>query len=217
MEQELGDVEDGTRGDAGNAESPKSPPGIGIGGSHYRLHPCHRAPTNIGQSDNNQSFEGGFRHLHAQGIRSKHIEYLVGRWHAEQSAPAPSRIARECCAGWLATIDKHNIVVRDNAQYGIADGKYLRNVSKGQKLDATSWPGSRSRTRPCRCGCKRRSVCDARKASSCARPGRTGAMARAGTGTGANYCGLPRAAVVRRFSVVPLIGITSAPSRNLSR
>ncbi|MCW5644196.1 MAG: integrase domain-containing protein [Rhodoferax sp.] len=84
----------------------------------------------------NQLFEGGFRHLRAQGIRSKHIEYLVGRWHAEQIAPGTFK-NRMSALRWLAEkIDKQNIVARDNAHYGIADRKHVTNVSRGQDIDA---------------------------------------------------------------------------------
>jgi hypothetical protein len=35
----------------------------------------------------NQLHEGGFRHLRAAGVRSKHVEHLVNRWHEEGHAP----------------------------------------------------------------------------------------------------------------------------------
>ncbi|MEO6625536.1 MAG: phage integrase N-terminal domain-containing protein [Burkholderiaceae bacterium] len=84
----------------------------------------------------NQLQEGGFRHLRAQGMRSKHVEYLVSRWHAEEIAPGTFK-NRMSTLRWLAEkIDKHNIVARDNAQYGIAERRYVTNESKGQELDA---------------------------------------------------------------------------------
>ena len=84
----------------------------------------------------NQLLEGGFRHLRAQGIRSKHVEHLVGRWHAENIAPGTFK-NRMSALRWLAEkIDKQNIVARDNANYGIAERSYVANVSKGQELDA---------------------------------------------------------------------------------
>lgn len=84
----------------------------------------------------NQLVEGGFRHLRAQGMRSKHVEHLVGRWHAEQIAAGTIK-NRMSALRWLAEkIDKQNIVARDNAHYGIADRKYVTNVSKGHDIDA---------------------------------------------------------------------------------
>ena len=84
----------------------------------------------------NQLLEGGYRHLRAQGMRSKHVEHLVGRWHAENIAPGTFK-NRMSALRWLAEkIDKQNIVARDNARYGIAERSYVANESKGQALDA---------------------------------------------------------------------------------
>ena len=84
----------------------------------------------------NQLADDGFRHLRAPGIRSKHIEHLVGRWHTEQIAPGTFK-NRMSALRWLAEkIDKQNIVAPDNAQYGIADRKHVTNVSRGIELDA---------------------------------------------------------------------------------
>lgn len=58
----------------------------------------------------NQLHEGGFRHLRAQGARSKHVEHLVQRWLTEN-------------------IGKPYIVARVNAAYGIAERQHVSNVS----------------------------------------------------------------------------------------
>ena len=84
----------------------------------------------------NQLDDGGFRHLRAQGVRGKHVEYLVGRWHAEQIAPGTFK-NRMSALRWLAEkIDKQNIVARENADYGIAERSYVSNESRAQELDA---------------------------------------------------------------------------------
>jgi integrase len=83
----------------------------------------------------NQLQEGGFRHLRAAGIRSKHIEHLVDRWHADGISPGTFK-NRMSALRWLAEkIDKQNIVARDNSTYGIADRKHVTNVSKASALD----------------------------------------------------------------------------------
>jgi site-specific recombinase XerC len=82
-----------------------------------------------------QLHEGGFRHLRAQGVRSKHIEHLVARWHAEGIAPGTFK-NRMSALRWLAEkIDKQNIVARENAAYGIADRQHVSNVSKARALE----------------------------------------------------------------------------------
>jgi integrase len=84
----------------------------------------------------NQLDEGGFRHLRAPGVRAKHVEYLVSRWHAEEIATGTFK-NRMSALRWLAEkIDKQNIVARENADYGIAERRYVTNVSKAHALDA---------------------------------------------------------------------------------
>ena len=84
----------------------------------------------------NQLQEGGFQHLRATGMRTKHVEHLVGRWH-EDGISAGTFKNRMSTLRWLAEkIDKQNIVARDNAAYGIADRQHVTNVSKAAELDA---------------------------------------------------------------------------------
>ena len=84
----------------------------------------------------NQLHEGGYRHLRAQGVRSKHIEHLVQRWHAEGISAGTFK-NRMSALRWLAEkIDKQNIVARENATYGIADRRHVTNESKARELDA---------------------------------------------------------------------------------
>ena len=84
----------------------------------------------------NQLDENGFRHLRATGVRSKHIEHLVERWHAEEISAGTFK-NRMSALRWLAEkINKQNIVARDNAAYGIAERHRVTNVSKAHELDA---------------------------------------------------------------------------------
>lgn len=83
----------------------------------------------------NQLHEGGFRHLRATGVRSKHVEHLVNRWHEEGISPGTFK-NRMSALRWLAEkIGKQNIVVRENAAYGIADRRHVTNESKARALD----------------------------------------------------------------------------------
>ncbi len=84
----------------------------------------------------NQLGEDGFRHLRATGVRTKHVEHLVERWHGEAISAGTFK-NRMSALRWLAEkIDKRNIVFRDNAAYGIAERRYVTNVSKAHELDA---------------------------------------------------------------------------------
>ena len=84
----------------------------------------------------NQLHEGGFKHLRATGMRTKHVEQLVARWHRDGISPGTFK-NRMAALRWLAEkIDKQNIVARENATYGIADRKHVTNTSKATALDA---------------------------------------------------------------------------------
>ena len=83
----------------------------------------------------NQLHEGGFRHLRATGVRSKHVEHLVNRWHAEGISPGTFK-NRMSALRWLAEkIGKQNIVARENAAYGIANRQHVTNESRARVLD----------------------------------------------------------------------------------
>lgn len=83
----------------------------------------------------NQLHDGGFRHLRAQGLRSKHVERLVERWHCEHISAGTFK-NRMSALRWLAEkIGKQNIVARDNAAYGIAERRHVTNESKARELD----------------------------------------------------------------------------------
>jgi site-specific recombinase XerC len=82
-----------------------------------------------------QLHEGGFHHLRAQGMRTKHIDYLVERWH-EAGIAAGTFKNRMSALRWLAEkIGKQNIVRRDNAAYGIPERRHVSNTSKAKTLD----------------------------------------------------------------------------------
>jgi integrase len=83
----------------------------------------------------NQLHEGGFRHLRSTGVRSKHVEYLVQRWHKEGIGTGTFK-NRMSDLRWLAEkIGKQNIVARDNAAYGIANRRHVTNESYARVLD----------------------------------------------------------------------------------
>jgi integrase len=82
----------------------------------------------------NQLAEGGYRHLRAAGIRTKHVEYLVQRWHGEGISAGTFK-NRMSTLRWLAEkIDKQNIVARNNSAYGIAERVHVTNESKAREL-----------------------------------------------------------------------------------
>ena len=84
----------------------------------------------------NQLHEGGFKNLRAQGLRTKHVEYLVSHWQNEGASSGTLK-NRMAALRWVAEkIGKENIVARDNAAYGIANRQFVTNESKAKALDA---------------------------------------------------------------------------------
>ena len=84
----------------------------------------------------NQLQEGGFRHLRAAGLATRHVDHLVKRWQAEGLSSGTLK-NRMSALRWLAEkIGKDNIVARDNAGYGIPERQHVTNVSKARELDA---------------------------------------------------------------------------------
>ncbi len=83
----------------------------------------------------NQLHEGGFKNLRAQGLRTKHVQYLVSHWQNEGASSGTLK-NRMAALRWVAEkLGKENIVARDNAAYGIANRQFVTNESKAKALD----------------------------------------------------------------------------------
>ncbi|MBK7663055.1 MAG: integrase domain-containing protein [Sterolibacteriaceae bacterium] len=81
-----------------------------------------------------QLHELGFRNLTAQGLKPKHVEALVSRWIGEMLSAGTIKNRMAHLRWWAEKLDKANIVVRSNDAYGIADRRFVTNVSKAAKL-----------------------------------------------------------------------------------
>ena len=83
----------------------------------------------------NQLHDMGYRHMQASRLKPKHIEALVGRWHAEAIAPGTFK-NRMANLRWLVEkAGKHNIIERSNAAYSIPSRVFVTNMSKARELD----------------------------------------------------------------------------------
>ena len=81
----------------------------------------------------NQLSEGGFKHLRAQGLQTKHAEHLVQRWHAEGISAGTFKNRMSALRRLVEKIDKQNIVARENAAYGIADRRHVTNACSSRQ------------------------------------------------------------------------------------
>ena len=82
----------------------------------------------------NQLNEMGFRHLRAGSLKPKHVQAVTERWKAEDLAVGTIKNRMSELRWWAEKIGKQNVVARENNDYGIANRKYVTNVSKTREL-----------------------------------------------------------------------------------
>ena len=81
-----------------------------------------------------QLLEGGFRNLGAQGLKPKHVQYLVKRWKAEGLADATIKNRMTHLRWWAEKISKASVIPRTNGALGIERRQYVTNKSKAVEL-----------------------------------------------------------------------------------
>jgi len=84
----------------------------------------------------NQLREMGFVNMQAQSLKPKHVEKLVERWTAEGLSTGTVKNRMTELRWWAEKIGKANVVAKSNDAYGIADRRYVTNVSKARQLTA---------------------------------------------------------------------------------
>jgi len=82
----------------------------------------------------NQLREMGFVNMRAQSLKPRHVEQLVQRWTAEGLSTGTLKNRMAELRWWAQKIGKANVVAKSNDVYGIADRRYLTNVSKARPL-----------------------------------------------------------------------------------
>lgn len=81
-----------------------------------------------------QRREAGFRKMTASSFKGKHVQALLDRWQGEglSSGTIKNRLSH---LRWLAEkIGKAGILPADNTQLGVAERRYVTNISKAQEL-----------------------------------------------------------------------------------
>jgi Integrase/Phage integrase, N-terminal len=74
--------------------------------------------------------------MQAQSLKPKHVEKLVERWTAEGLSTGTVKNRMTELRWWAEKIGKANVVAKSNDAYGIADRRYVTNVSKACPLTA---------------------------------------------------------------------------------
>ncbi|TFW16042.1 integrase [Massilia arenosa] len=93
----------------------------------------------------NQLQELGFRQMHADSLKPKHVEALVQKWRADGISNATMKNRMSTLRWWAEKIGKQNIIERDNKAYGIEDRKYVTNESKAKLVDRATLESIRDR------------------------------------------------------------------------
>ncbi|WP_234467246.1 phage integrase N-terminal domain-containing protein [Kosakonia sp. S42] len=78
--------------------------------------------------------EAGFRQMKASSLKGKHVQALLERWQGEglSSGTLKNRLAH--LRWWAGKIGKAGILPSDNTQLGIAERRYVTNISKAREL-----------------------------------------------------------------------------------
>lgn len=82
----------------------------------------------------NQLNEMGYRNLSAENLKPKHVGALAERWKGEGLSAGTIKNRMSHLRWWAEKIGKASIVARSNEAYGIADRKFVTNVSKSFSL-----------------------------------------------------------------------------------
>jgi site-specific recombinase XerC len=82
----------------------------------------------------NQLRELGFVNMHVQSLKPKHVEQLVERWQAEGLSTGTLKNRTTTLRWWAEKSGKANVVAKSNDVYGIAERRYVTNVSKAREL-----------------------------------------------------------------------------------
>ena len=82
----------------------------------------------------NQLREMGFVNMHVQSLKAKHVEKLVERWQAEGLSAGTLKNRMSTLRWWAEKGGKAHVVAKSNDAYGIAERRYVTNVSKARQL-----------------------------------------------------------------------------------
>lgn len=82
----------------------------------------------------NQLREMGFVNMHVQSLKPKHVEKLVELWQAEGLSTGTLKNRMSALRWWAEKSGKADVVAKSNDDYGIAERRYVTNVSKARQL-----------------------------------------------------------------------------------
>ncbi|MCB4320819.1 integrase domain-containing protein [Alcaligenes sp. 13f] len=78
--------------------------------------------------------EAGFRQMKASSLKGKHVQTLLDRWQGEGLSSGTIKNRLSHLRWWAEKIGKAGILPADNTQLGVAERRYVTNVSKAREL-----------------------------------------------------------------------------------
>lgn len=78
--------------------------------------------------------EAGFRQMKASSLKGKHVQALLDRWQGEGLSSGTIKNRLSHLRWWAEKISKAGILPADNAQLGVAERRYVTNISKAREL-----------------------------------------------------------------------------------
>lgn len=78
--------------------------------------------------------EAGFRQMKASSLKGKHVQALLDRWQGEGLSSGTIKNRLSHLRWWAEKIGKSGILPADNTQLGVAERRYVTNISKAQEL-----------------------------------------------------------------------------------
>lgn len=102
-------------------------------GSHTTQADRRRSLTLVAR----QLREAGFRQMKASSLKSKHVQALLDRWHDEGLSSGTIKNRLSHLRWWAEKIGKAGILPADNMQLGVAERRYVTNISKARELGSS--------------------------------------------------------------------------------
>ncbi|QDX82011.1 integrase [Denitratisoma sp. DHT3] len=78
--------------------------------------------------------EAGFRQMKASSLKGKHVQALLERWQGEGLSSGTIKNRLSHLRWWAEKIGKSGILPTKNMQLGVAERRYVTNVSKAREL-----------------------------------------------------------------------------------
>ncbi len=78
--------------------------------------------------------EAGFRQMKASSLKGKHVQALLDRWQEEGLSSGTIKNRLSHLRWWAEKIGKAGILPADNTQLGVAERRYVPNISKAREL-----------------------------------------------------------------------------------